>query len=109
MGRACHPDGTECHPDHWWTAVTETSAGLLDDVAGVSVSGRQHGMVAIDSAGQMVRSALLWNDTRASPEAEDLMHEAREDTLTRLRWPARSEPGNAARVVQVMLPRDWLT
>ena len=30
-------------------------------------------------------------------------------TVTKLRWLAEHEPGNAARVARVMLPHDWLT
>ena len=74
-GRASHPDGTAVHPDHWWTALAAavTDAGGLDDVAAVSVGGQQHGMVALDSRGEVVRDALLWNDTRSAGAAEDLI------------------------------------
>ena len=45
QGRANHPDGTEVHPDAWWTALSEAidEAGGLDDVAAASVAGQQHG------------------------------------------------------------------
>ena len=36
--RAAHPDGTEVHPHAWWTALTEASSGLLDDVAAATGS-----------------------------------------------------------------------
>src|SRR5690606_26696012 len=76
-GSAQHPDGTEVHPDHWWTAFTEAAraAGGLDDVAAIAVGGQQHGMVALDAEGNVVRDALLWNDTRSAPAAEDLIRE----------------------------------
>ena len=40
-GRAPHPEGTEVHPDHWWTALLKAAAdaGGLDDVAAISVGG----------------------------------------------------------------------
>ena len=65
-GHASHPDGTEVHPDHWWTAFQEAAAmaGGLDDVAAIAVGGQQHGMVCLDEVGDVVRPALLWNDTR---------------------------------------------
>src|SRR5690606_42089015 len=49
QGRAAHPEGTEVHPDHWWTALSEAlaQAGGLDDVAAVAVGGQQHGMVVL--------------------------------------------------------------
>ena len=75
-GRAAHPDGTEVHPDRWWDAYrAATAGGLLDGVAAVGVGGQQHGMVALDEAGDVVRPALLWNDTRSAQAARDLVAE----------------------------------
>ncbi len=125
-GRAAHPDGTEVHPDHWWSALQEavTGAGGLDDVEAVSVGGQQHGMVALDGDGEVVRPALLWNDTRSAGDATDLTAElggapawaervgvvpVASFTVTKLRWLARHEPEAAARVARVCLPHDWLT
>ncbi len=124
-GRAPHPDGTECPPAAWWDALRAACAGgLLDGVEAVSVAGQQHGMVALDPAGEVVRPALLWNDTRSAPDAADLVDElggpaawaeavgsvpVASFTVTKLRWLARAEPQNAARVGSVLLPHDWLT
>lgn len=60
-GRAPHPEGTEVHPDVWWTALRTAldEAGGLTDVAAVAVGAQQHGMVCLDEAGRVVRPALL--------------------------------------------------
>jgi len=131
-GRASHPDGTEVHPRHWWTALEAAvaDAGGLDDVAAIAVGGQQHGMVALDERGEVVRDALLWNDTRSAAAAEDLIAELGDGdrdagaaawaqacgsvlvaslTITKLRWLRDAEPDNAARVAAVALPHDWLT
>ncbi len=134
-GSAKHPDGTEVHPDHWWDALQEAiaAAGGLADVAALAVGGQQHGMVVLDAAGEVIRPALLWNDTRSAGAARDLIAELGELrgsgpddgarawaeatgsvpvaslTVTKLRWLADAEPGNAARVAAVALPHDWLT
>ena len=124
-GRAQHPDGTEVHPDAWWEALQSAiaQAGGFDDVAAVSVAGQQHGMVVLDEDGQVVRPALLWNDTRSGPAAADLVDELGAQawadavgtvpvasiTATKLRWLAANEPENAKRVAAVALPHDWLT
>ena len=124
-GKASHPDGTEVHPDHWWSALQEavTGAGGLDGVAAISVGGQQHGMVCLDEAGDVVRPALLWNDTRSAQAAADLNNELGNEvwaeavgsvlvasfTITKLRWLRDHEPENAARVAAVCLPHDWLT
>src|SRR5450432_2617621 len=131
-GRAPHPEGTEVDPAAWWSAleVAIAAAGGLDDVAAVSVAAQQHGMVCLDAAGDVVRAALLWNDTRSGPDAAALVSElgagdaqvgakawadavgtvpVASFTITKLRWLATHEPDNAKRTVAVCLPHDWLT
>jgi len=124
-GRASHPNGTEVDPAAWWDALNLaiTDAGGFADVAAVSVGGQQHGMVVVDAAGEVIRPALLWNDTRSAQAALDLIAEVgaadfadrtgtvpvASFTITKLRWLADAEPGNAARVAAVALPHDWLT
>ncbi|WP_263732431.1 xylulokinase [Cellulomonas sp. SG140] len=125
-GRAAHPDGTEVDPQAWWAAlqVAIDQAGGLDDVEALAVGGQQHGMVALDASGEVVRDALLWNDTRSAPAARELIDElggpqawasaigsvpVASLTVTKLRWLRDAEPANAARVAAVALPHDWLT
>src|SRR3954465_2619379 len=76
-GRAGHPEGTEVDPAAWWSALQRAigEAGGLADVAAVSVGGQQHGMVCLDADGEVVRPALLWNDTRSAAAAEPLLDE----------------------------------
>ncbi|MEV4159321.1 xylulokinase [Nonomuraea dietziae] len=125
QGRAAHPDGTSVDPAHWWEALLSAiaSAGGLDDVAAISVAGQQHGMVCLDAGGQVVRDALLWNDTRSAQSATDLVASLGAQawaeavgsvpvasfTVTKLRWLATHEPASAARTAAVCLPHDWLT
>ena len=124
-GRASHPAGTEVDPVAWWDALQEAiaAAGGIDDVAAWSVGGQQHGMVVLDAEGQVIRPALLWNDTRSASAAADLIAEFGAEhlahrtglvpvasfTITKLRWLRDHEPENAARVAAVALPHDWLT
>ncbi len=131
-GSARHPDGTEVDPVAWWDALgaAMSAAGGLEDVAALAVAGQQHGMVALDEAGAVVRPALLWNDTRSAQAADDLVAElgggdraagarawaeatgsvpVASYTVTKVRWLAEREPANAARVAALALPHDWLT
>ena len=126
QGRAAHPDGTEVDPAAWWTALQKAvaEAGGLEDVAAVAVGGQQHGMVCLDQGGDVVRPALLWNDTRSAGAAADLVAElgggqawadavgsvpVASFTVTKLRWLAEHEPDHAAATAAVCLPHDWLT
>jgi len=122
--RGTHPDATEVDPRLWWRELSSALDGFLDGVVGLSVAGQQHGMVALDAAGEPVRDALLWNDTRSARDAEDLVAElggpqAWADavgsvplaafTVSKVRWMARNEPENAARTHRILLPHDYLT
>lgn len=131
-GRASHPEGSEVAPQAWWDAFLEAvrAAGGLDDVWALSVGGQQHGMVCLDSKGEVIRPALLWNDTRSAGAAEELTCERGDGdrergarwwaqatglvpvasfTVTKLRWLADNEPENARKIAAVCLPHDWLS
>lgn len=124
-GSARHPYGTEINPEIWFSALLEAieNAGGLDDVSAISIAAQQHGMVVLDADGNVIRDALLWNDTRSAKAAEDLVAEfgaaalvARTGsvpvasfTITKLRWLRDNEPQNAGQVAAVALPHDWLT
>ncbi|WP_372451441.1 xylulokinase [Pseudonocardia oceani] len=124
-GRAPHPAGTEVDPEAWWSALQEAlaKAGGLDDVDALAVAGQQHGMVCLSGSGEVVRPALLWNDTRSAGAASDLVDELGAQawadatgslpvasiTVTKLRWLATHEPEHAAATAAVCLPHDWLT
>ena len=126
QGRAPHHDGTEVDPIHWKTALDSAiaQAGGLDDVAAISVGGQQHGMVALDESGEVIRPALLWNDTRSAAQAETLNSEMGGNqaiadavgsvlvasfTASKVRWMAENEKKNADRVHSIALPHDWLS
>ncbi|MGI5227656.1 xylulokinase [Actinoallomurus sp. CA-142502] len=126
VGQAPHPDGTEADPAAWLAALDEAldAAGGLDDVAALGIAGQQHGMVCLSGDGEVVRPALLWNDTRSAGAADDLVAElggpgkwaeavgsvpVASFTVTKLRWLASHEPEAAARTASVCLPHDYLT
>jgi xylulokinase len=126
QGRASHPDGTEVDPAHWKSALDTAiaDAGGIDDVAAISIGGQQHGMVALDGAGEIIRPALLWNDTRSAEQATSLNSElggnqAMADavgsvlvasfTASKVRWMAENEKANADRLHAIALPHDWLS
>ena len=81
-------------------------------------------MVCLSEDGDVVRPALLWNDTRSAGAAADLIAElggpgawaravgsvpVASFTVTKLRWLAEHEPTAAAATAAVCLPHDWLS
>lgn len=119
-----HPAGTEVDPAAWTTALDTVVSDLLPRADAVAVSGQQHGMVALDDSGEVVRDALLWNDNRSADAAVTLIEElggpqrcaeqvgsvlVASFTSTKLRWMRDHEPDNAARTSTVLLPHDYLT
>lgn len=121
---APHPDGTEVAPQAWWDALRSAGAGLFERVDAVAIAGQQHGLVALDAAGDPVRDALLWHDVRSATAAAELVTEfggpqawaaavgsvpVAAFTVAKLRWLADHEPDHADRVARIMLPHDYLT
>jgi len=114
------PGAAEQHPETWVEAVREVAGRLLAGrevdrarVVGVGVSGQQHGLVALDARGEVLRPAKLWCDRSTADEAAEL---ARRFgglvpvgyTASKVLWMARREPGLWTRARTVFLPHDYL-
>jgi xylulokinase len=124
------PGWSEQDPQLWWEATEKTLQAVLaagkfapGDVAGIGLSGQMHGSVFLDSAGEVIRPALLWNDQRTAAECAEIEERAggREAlirmvanpaltgfTAPKLLWVRRHEPSNWDRVKQVLLPKDYI-
>ena len=120
------PPRSEQDPETWWTAFRACWAELGGPtVAAIAVGGQQHGMVALDDAGQVIRPRS--SGTTPSPRrTPDWLLEQLDGgaaawaeacgsvpvaafTITKLSWLHRSEPEHWARLATVLLPHDWLT
>ena len=133
IGRAAHElieraDGTrEQHPDWWTTALVVAVRDALSDtpveVAGIGVSGQQHGLVCLDSAYTPVRAAKLWNDTTTSEECDLLTFSVGGAqkalsligntflagyTAPKVLWLRRNEPSVYDSTRRMCLPHDYL-
>jgi xylulokinase len=121
-GRAAHSGRDTQHPSQWWDALVAATREVVSPemrVAAISVGGQQHGMVALDAAGQVIRPAPLWNNVAAAPDAERLNAAAdfaaevgtrlvASITIAKLAHLVRTAPEEMARVAAVGLPHDWL-
>ncbi|MCR4468824.1 xylulokinase [Burkholderia sp. SCN-KJ] len=120
---APQPGWAEIAPDVWWQALVRAAArlpvGERAQVAAIGFSGQMHGVVLIDAAGQPVRPALLWPDTRAVREADaadwpgaglpvqpNPVAPGMAGPL--LRWLAAHEPQALRAARWAVQPKDWL-
>ena len=74
-----HAGWSEQTPDNWWQGVdsaldqlAQTYPEKMASLRAIGLSGQMHGLVALDKDDTVLRNAILWNDTRASAEAEAL-------------------------------------
>ena len=121
------PGFSEQAPQSWWDAVQQVLAALAAErpeqmaaVAGIGLSGQQHGAVLLDADDAVLRPAILWNDTRSHLECTELEAALPElrgiignimmagFTAPKLRWVAKHEPAVFARVRRVLLPKDYV-
>lgn len=132
-GRSLHPRTrppvSEQDPRAWWSAfglalaaASESAATDLRDIRAISVGGQCHGLVMLDSAGQPLRDAKLWNDTTSSPQAARMVAESQPQewadavgsvptaafTITKLAWIADHEPWHLERLQMLLLPHDYV-
>ena len=131
IGQAPHQlierdDGTrEQEPTEWIGALIAAARAIPRDVeiAGIGVSGQQHGLVCLDADGEPVRPAKLWNDTTTAAECvaltERLGGPGRVLALTgntflpgytapKVEWLRTHEPERYARTKRMCLPHDYL-
>ncbi|MGH7996823.1 MAG: xylulokinase [Opitutaceae bacterium] len=122
------PGHMEQDPREWFSALTRAMtevAAQIDRsrVRGIGVSGQQHGFVALDAAGEVIRPAKLWCDTSTAPECERLTRKLGGAkavirrfglpflpgyTAPKVLWLKRHEPANFRRLRHILLPHDYL-
>ena len=124
-----HPRWAEQQPELWWSGATKAIPAALQDarVAGadieaVGLTGQMHGAVLLDSAGTVLRPAILWNDQRSDEECREIREAIGKERLIRitgndamtgftapkLAWVRRHEPDVWTRVRHLLLPKDYL-
>jgi len=121
------PHWAEQDPQDWWDALVLAARTLRAShpqawsaVQAIGLSGQMHGAVLVDEDRQVLRPAILWNDTRSAAQCDELMRRLPTlpqiagnlampgFTAPKLLWVAEHEPELFRRVGQVLLPKDWL-
>lgn len=125
------PGWVEQDPERYWSAAVQCLRELLArpaaraaDLAALSSCGQTPTMLLLDEAGQPLRPAILWQDTRAMVEAERLAADPGTDALALLmdlRWPVDAslplarllwlrehEPHVLRRAAVTLQPKDFV-
>jgi xylulokinase len=125
------PDGTkEQDPRLWVEALEKTVRDILrtskvnpSRIKGIGISGQQHGLVALDAQGKVLRPAKLWCDTSTQPQSATLLKRLgglkktialggnglpTGFTAPKILWLRQNEPQIYKRLATVLLPHDYL-
>lgn len=118
---------SEMDPEIWFQATLESLKYFIEkdvdkEIKGISLSGQMHGLVTVDAKGEVVRPAILWNDTRTSQEVKFLLKEIGLQkfleetqntvlegfTLPKLLWVKKHEPDHFKQIDKIMMPKDYV-
>ena len=119
------PGWSEQDPRAWWLACVDCldrlcAQGFGARVRSIGLSGQMHGAVLLDAARELIRPAMLWNDTRSEEQCEPLRRalDGFERlagnlampgfTAPKLLWLRQHAPRDFERVDLVLLPKDYL-
>ena len=118
-----HDGWSEQAPSDWIAAAEQVMDALavhgLGKVAGIGLSGQQHGATLLDAADEVLRPCMLWNDTRSAHEAADLDADPMFRRVTgniifpgftapKVDWVRNHEPAIWAKTAKILLPKDYL-
>lgn len=119
----------EQNPEDWWRAVQETVRTVLaksgakpEDIRGIGIAGQMHGLVMLDSQGQVLRKAILWCDGRTQAQCDEITQTVgREKLLSitanpaltgftagKILWVREHEPENYEKCRHILLPKDYI-
>lgn len=102
--------------------LVENSDGDPADIEGISFSGQMHGLVLLDEDNNVLRNAILWNDTRTTEQCrqiydvvgkEKLLHITKNPalegfTLPKILWVQSNEPEIFEKIATFVLPKDYV-
>ncbi len=117
---------SEQDPQDWIEATGQAMEALksshpreLAAVKSIGLSGQMHGATLLDSADQVLRPCMLWNDTRSDIEARSL--DENPDfraisgnivfpgfTAPKVNWVQNHEPATFEKITKILLPKDYL-
>ena len=122
-----NPGWSEQNPEDWYEQTIKGIKELIDgfdskSVAGISFGGQMHGLVTLDEKDNVIRPAILWNDSRSTKETNYLNEVIGKDKLSKytaniaftgftapkILWMKENEPEKFEKIQKIMLPKDYL-
>lgn len=120
----------EQEPSVWWENTKKCVKSLIDanpsaknDIVSLSCSGQMHSSVFLNENGNVIRPAILWNDTRTTKQTKEIYNlcGGKEGvlkevynlalegfTLPKILWLKENEPENYNKVEKVIMPKDYI-
>lgn len=120
---------SEQDPREWVDQTTMALRELVNQldedsncIEGISFSGQMHGLVLLDHENNLLRNAILWNDTRTTAQCQEIYNTVGKErlleitknvalegfTLPKLLWVKKHEPEIYQKAAVFMLPKDYL-
>lgn len=117
---------SEQNPEDWKKALLaglkKISIGVEENISALAIDGQMHGLVALDEKMNVLRNAILWNDSRSFEEVEYLNNEIGKEnllretgniaysgfTLPKILWMKKNEIELFKKIRHVLLPKDYL-
>lgn len=118
----------EQEPNLWWYNVCQATSKLLTEsevspttIKGIGISYQMHGLVLVDNQMEVLRSSIIWCDSRAVQVGDELFKKCGEEqcverllnspgnfTLSKLKWVKENQPELFSKVNKFMLPGDFI-
>jgi xylulokinase len=122
------PDWAEQDPEHWWSNLILATNDVLQSaeidpssITAIGIAYQMHGLVLVDKDHNLLRSSIIWCDSRAVTHGEHAMKTLGEEqclshllnspgnfTASKLSWVIMNEPEIYEKAYKFMLPGDYI-
>ncbi len=121
---------SEQDPHDWWSSTKAAIKTIIlknninpSDIFSLSLSGQMHSLVLLDKNKEIIRRAILWNDTRTSQQCKDILQKVgglkkliklvfnpvlEGFTAPKILWIRDNEPENYKKIKHILLPKDYI-
>lgn len=119
----------EQEPEDWYNAAVATIRQVVkqadvpaEAIIGIGIAGQMMGAVLLDSNGEPLRKAILWNDQRTGEATKAMAERVGADrmlkvtcnppreglTAAKIFWVEQNEPEVFAQTAHILLPKDYV-